>query len=95
MLPNQILPILTPPHHLRLSTTLWTTRRILQIRDRRSVFIHLKQQISIFRLPRVVALENADLVDEVRAAELALVMEEEVACADTVWGTYHISDEHL
>jgi hypothetical protein len=85
MLTNYILPIRTPLHHPRLATTLRTARRVLLIRHRRAMFIHIKHQIRVFRLPCIVALGNADLVDEIRAAELALVLQEEVACSKTVW----------
>jgi hypothetical protein len=43
------------------------------------MLVDVEKDVRILRIPLVIALEDPDLVDEVRTAELFLVLQEEVA----------------
>jgi hypothetical protein len=43
------------------------------------LLVDVEEDVRILRIPLVIALEDADLVDEVRTAELFLVLQDEVA----------------
>ena len=56
---------------------------MLLIRHGRGMFIGVEDDVRSI-LPLIVALKDFDLVDEVRPAELGLMLEEEVSSSETV-----------
>jgi hypothetical protein len=43
------------------------------------MLVDIEEDVRILRIPLVIALEDPDLVDEVRTTELLLVLQEKVA----------------